>query len=67
MQKMLENVKNVQELEDFSEEQQAVELLGTNKGLMNNYHKQKDNRGSSKKRHTVLRFKGVNFWTGSFL
>ncbi len=39
MQKMLENVKNVQELEDFSEEQQAVELLGTNKGLMNNYHK----------------------------
>ncbi len=31
--------KNVQELEDFSEEQQAVELLRTNKGLMNNYHK----------------------------
>ncbi len=31
--------KNVQELEDFSEEQQAVELLRTNEGLMNNYHK----------------------------
>ncbi len=30
--------KNVQELEDFSEEQQAVELLRTNEGLMNNYH-----------------------------
>ncbi len=30
--------KNVQQLEDFSEEQQA-ELLRTNKGLMNNYHK----------------------------
>jgi hypothetical protein len=33
--------KNVQELEDFSEEQQAVELFKTNKGLMNNYHKTK--------------------------
>ncbi len=31
--------KNLQELEDFSEEQQAVELLRTNKRLMNNYHK----------------------------
>ncbi len=31
--------ENVQELGDFSEEQQAVELLRTNKGLMNNYHK----------------------------
>ncbi len=30
--------KNVQELEDFSEERQAVELLRTNEGLMNNYH-----------------------------
>ncbi len=39
-------LKNVQELEDFSEEQQAVELLRTNKGLMNNYHK--DSRGSSR-------------------
>ncbi len=27
--------KNVQELEDFSEEQQAVDLLKTNNGLMN--------------------------------
>ncbi len=31
--------KNVQELEDFSEEQQAVELLRANKGLVNNCHK----------------------------
>ncbi len=38
MQKMLEKPKNVQELKDFSEEQQAVELLRTNKGLVNNYH-----------------------------
>ncbi len=30
---------NVPELEEFSEEQQAVELLRTNKRLMNNYHK----------------------------
>ncbi len=30
--------KNVQELEDFSEEKQTVELLRTNKGLMDNYH-----------------------------
>ncbi len=37
MQKMLEN-QRMQELEDFSEEQQAVELLRTNNGLMNNYH-----------------------------
>ncbi len=28
----------MQELEDFSEEQQTVELLRTNEGLMNNYH-----------------------------
>ncbi len=33
-------LKNVQELEDFSEEQQAVELLRTNEGLIIiNYHK----------------------------
>ncbi len=31
--------KNVQELEDFSEEQQADELLRTNEGLTNDYHK----------------------------
>ncbi len=31
--------KNMQELGDLSEEQQAVKLLRTNKGLMNNYHK----------------------------
>ncbi len=37
MQKMLEN-QRIQDLEDFSEEQQAVELQQTNKGLMNNYH-----------------------------
>ncbi len=30
--------KSVQELEGFSEEQQTVDLLTTNKGLMNNYH-----------------------------
>ncbi len=39
--KYAENVgkpKNVQELKDFSEEQQAVELLRTNKGLVNNSH-----------------------------
>ncbi len=40
MQKMLEN-KECAGVEDFSEEQQAVELLKTNKGLMNNYHKTK--------------------------
>ncbi len=42
--------KNVQELE---------ELLRTNKGLMNNYHKYKNSRGSSRKLHIVLRFKGM--------
>ncbi len=31
--------KDVLEMEDFYDEQQAVELLRTNKGLMNNYHK----------------------------
>ncbi len=29
---------NLWDLEDFSEEQQEVELFRTNKGLMNNYH-----------------------------
>ncbi len=29
--------ENVQDLEDFSEEKQAVELLRTNKGLMKHY------------------------------
>ncbi len=38
--------KNVQELWDFSEEQQAVELLRTNKGLMNSYHKIVDYPGN---------------------
>ncbi len=31
--------KNVQDTEDFPDEQQVVELLRTNEGLMNNYHK----------------------------
>ncbi len=30
--------KNLCELNDFSGEQQIVELFRTNKGLMNNYH-----------------------------
>ncbi len=68
--KYAENVgkpKNVQELEDFSEEQQAVKLLRTNKGLKNNYHKTERHRGSSRKRHTVLRFKGMStFERGHF-
>ncbi len=29
---------SVQDLEDFSEEQQAIELLRINEGLVNNYH-----------------------------
>ncbi len=29
---------NLWDLEDFSEEQQTVELFRTNKGLVNNYH-----------------------------
>ncbi len=37
MQKILEN-QRIQDVEDFSEEQQAVELHQTNKGLMNNYY-----------------------------
>ncbi len=45
----------------FKYAENVGKLLGTNKGLMNTITKQKDNRGSSKKRHTVLRFKGVNF------
>ncbi len=52
-------LKNLQELEDFSEEQQAVELLRTNKGLMNNNHNTEISRGSSSKQHRLLRFKGM--------
>ncbi len=60
MQRMLEN-KNVQELKDFSEEQQAVELL------MNTITTQKNSRGSPRTQHSIKIQGYVNFRTGSFL
>jgi len=60
---------NAQELGDFSEEQQT-ELLRANEGLMKNTNitTQKDSRGSSRKKHRLLRFKGMyNFERGHFL
>ncbi len=41
-------LKNLQDLEDFSEEQCSVQLFRTNKGLMNNIRKQKNSRRSSR-------------------
>ncbi len=59
--------KNVLELEDFSEEQQAVELLRTNMGLMNNYHKTETQSWIIQEKTHSIRIQGyVNFWTGSF-
>ncbi len=58
---------NVQKLEDFSEEQQAVELLRTNKGLMKNYHKTEQQSWIIQETTQIIKIQGyVNFWTGSF-
>ncbi len=61
--------KNVQELEDFfSEEQQAVELLRTNKGLklfVKNYHKRERQSWIIQETTHSIKIQGyVNFWTG---
>ncbi len=57
----------MQELEDISEEQQAVELLRTNEGLITYITTQKDSRGSTRKQHSIKIQGYVNFWMGSFL
>ncbi len=60
--------KNVQELEDFSEDQQEVELLRTSAGLMKNYLKTKKQSGIIQETTHSIKIQGyVNFWTGSFL
>ncbi len=57
---MLKKTKNLWDLMDFSEEQQAVYLFRTNKGLMNNYKKKKKNTAVDHSGHnTVLRIKGM--------
>ncbi len=59
--------KNMQELEDFSEEQQAVKLLRTNKRLMNNYHNTEKQSWIIQETTQIIKIQGyVNFWTGSF-
>ncbi len=59
--------KNVQELEDFSEEQQGVELLRTSAGLMNNYHKTEKQSWIIQETTQSIKIQGyVNFWMGSF-
>ncbi len=57
--------KNVLELEDFSEEQQAVELLRTNKGLLNDYHNTEKQSWVIQEPTQIIKIQGhVNFWTG---
>ncbi len=54
--------KNVQELEDFSEEQQAVELLRTNEGIMNNYHNTEKQSWIIQESTQIIKIQGyVNF------
>ncbi len=54
-------LKNLQDMEDFSEEQSSVYLFRANKGLMNNHHKKNmDHRGN----HTVLGTKGSQTFEG---
>ncbi len=64
MQKMLENQRMCRSWWIFLKKQ-AVELLRTNKRLMNNYTKYKNSHRSSRKRHRLLRFKGI--FKGNFL
>ncbi len=60
--------KSVQELEGFSEEQQTVDLLTTNKGLMNNYHNTENRFWIIQETTHLIKIQGyVNFWTESFL
>ncbi len=65
--KFAENVgkpKNVQELEDLSEEQW---MLRTNKGLMNNYHKTERQPWIIQEMTRCIRFKGMyTFERGHF-
>ncbi len=52
--------KNVQELEDFSEE-----LLRANQGLMNNYHNSEKQSWIIQETTKIIKIQGyVNFWTG---
>ncbi len=58
----------IKECADFSEEQQAVELLRTNMGLMNNDHKtERQSWIIQETRHSIKIQGYVNFWTVSFL
>ncbi len=60
--------KNLWDLKDFSEEQQAVELFRTNKGLMSNYHKTENQLWIIQETTHSIKIQGyVDFWTGSFL
>ncbi len=59
-------LKNVQKLGDFSEEQQTVELLRTNAGLMNNYHNtEKQSWVIQETKHDIT-IKGSTFEWGHF-
>ncbi len=60
-------LQNLQNVEDLSEEQCSVQLFRTNKGLMNNHHKTKEQswiiQGTS---HSIKNQGFPNFWRGLF-
>ncbi len=59
-------LQNLQNVEDLSEEQCSVQLFRTNKGLMNNQHKTKEQSWIIQP-HTVLRTKGSQTFEGGYL
>ncbi len=60
-------LQNLQNVEDLSEEQCSVQLFRTNKGLMNNQHKTKEQSWIIQVTHTVLRTKGSQTFEGGYL
>ncbi len=59
-------LQNLQNVEDLSEEQCSVQLFRTNKGLMNNQHKQKNSRGSSRVTSHSIKNKGSQTFEGGY-
>ncbi len=60
-------LQNLQNVEDLSEEQCSVQLFRTNKGLMNNQHKTKEQSWIIQVTSHSIKNQGFpNFWRGLF-
>ncbi len=65
--KMLEKLQNLQNVEDLSEEQCSVQLFRTNKGLMNNQHKTKEQSWIIQvTSHSIKKPRVPKLWRGLF-